>query len=296
MPTDIVRPFPGAQTHWTYKPSNPRWDIVLRRWPARTSRQSAPPWKAIKAPEISGRWLLYFVYLPTGHLSQQHLFTLSRLAQEDARLMIVCACPPEHSVLQSLESQCDALYWKGIEGFDFSAYAIGLSALAQHAPGSDVMILNDSMLGPFVPLTPFIEQAQWRLTGLSASSLEENHLQSFALIVRQLDTDFLQAVSSVISTDWCYNHASPVILLQETRLARVANRQMSVGAFWYTDGSRYRDLCLNCPSLMLEAGFPLLKRSLFGKFAHNFQDPASMQALLQKLGHPPMSDTPGQET
>ena len=289
MPTELVRPIAGVQTNWTYVPSTPRWQIALRRWLARRTRRSAPAWKALVRPSTTGQWLMYFMYLPKGLLLPQHRFTLERLAAEGTRLMIVCACPPDHPILTELERQCDALYWKGLEGFDFSAYAIGLTELAQHAPGSDVLLLNDSMLGPFAPLTPFIEEAPWRLSGLSASSLEENHLQSFALIVRQLDAGFLQAVAPAISTDWCYDTSDPVILLQETRLARFANQHMSVGAFWYTDGSRYVDLCLNCPEEMLHAGFPLLKRSLFGKFTHGFQDPAEMKALLRRLGHPDMS-------
>jgi len=290
MPTELVRPIPGVQTYWTYVPSPPRSEIVLRRWLARLTRQCAPPWKQLEPPSTTGKWLLYFMFLPTGKLSQQHRFTLERLAAEDARLMIVCACPPDHLVLTELHRQCDALYWKGTKGFDFSAYAIGLSELARHAPGSDVLVFNDSMLGPFSPLTPFIERAPWRLSGLSASSLDENHLQSFAFIVRQLNEEFMQAIAPVISTEWCYDASGPAILLQETRLARFASQHMSVGAFWYTDGSCYQDLCLNCPEQMLDAGFPLLKRSLFGKFALGFQEPAAMQALLRRLRHPDMLD------
>lgn len=229
---------------------------------------------------------MYFMYLPQGQLSSQHRFTLDRLASEDARLMIVCACPPDHPVLTELREQCDALCWKAINGYDFSAYAVGLTELARHASGSDVLVLNDSMLGPFAPLVPFMEQAPWRLTGLSASALAENHLQSFAFIVRQLDAHFLQAVSDVLSIEWSYDNSNAVILLQETRLARAASRHMSVGAYWYTDGAQHLDLCLNCPEQMLEAGFPLLKRSLFDKFAQGFQDPPEMQALLRRLGHP----------
>lgn len=288
MPSELVRSFSGAQTYWTYVPSVPRLSIVLRRWSSRLTRQAPPAWKLLTPPSTTGQWLLYFMFLPTGQLSPQHRFTLERLKKEDARLMIVCACPPDHSVLDDLKNQCDALYWKGAEGFDFSGYAIGLDELARRAPDSNVLVLNDSMLGPFAPLAPFIEQAPWRLSGLTASSLEENHLQSFALIIRQLNVEFLQAVASAISNEWCYDAIGSVILLQETRLARVAGHHMTVGAFWYSDGSRFDDLCLNCPEQMLDAGFPLLKRSLFGKFKGVFHDPAAMQALLQRLGHPEM--------
>ena len=87
----------------------------------------------------------------------QHRFTLQRLASEDASVMIVCACPPGHPVLDELKRHCDALYWKGTDGFDFSAYAICLNELAQRAPGSDVLMFNDSVLGPFCALAPFVE-------------------------------------------------------------------------------------------------------------------------------------------
>lgn len=287
MPTEVLaRPFPGAITNWTYVPSLPRWDIILRRLPARSTRRQPPAYRLIKTPHGPGRWIMYFMFLPEGQLSAQHRFTLDRLAAEDARLMIVCACPPDHVVLKELQERCDALCWKALNGYDFSAYAVGLTELARHATGSDVLVLNDSMLGPFAPLTPFMEHAPWRLTGFSASALAENHLQSFAFIVRQLDVQFLQAVTAALSTEWSYDSSNAVILLQETRLARVASRHMSVGAYWYTDGLQHLDLCLNCPEQMLDAGFPLLKRSLLDKFARVFQDPQEMQALLRRLGHP----------
>lgn len=290
MLTELVRSFPGARTNWSYAPSRTKWETRWRRWPARLTRRKAPAWKMLKPPAVKGRWLLYFMFLPQGQITPQHRFTLERLAAEDASLMIVCACPPDHAVLFELEQRCDALYWKDLEGFDFSAYAIGLTELAQRVPDSDVLVLNDSVLGPFAPLTPFMDQAPWRLTGLTANALSENHLQSFAFIVRQINMDFIQAVAPAMSTAWCYNEIGPVIFLQETRLARVASRHMTVGAFWYTDGSQYLDLCLNCPEQMLDAGFPLLKRSLVGKFAGAFQDRAAMQGLLQRLGHPAALD------
>jgi lipopolysaccharide biosynthesis protein len=286
MRTEIARPVEGAQTFWNYEPSQPRPRIVVARWRARRTRQKPPAWKPLSPVSGTGRWLMYFLYAPEGQLSTQHRFTLRRLASEEASVMIVCACPPGHPVLEELERYCDALYWKGTDGFDFSAYAICLSELAQRAPGSDVLMFNDSMLGPFSALTPFVEQAPWRIAGLSANALEENHLQSFALIARQVNPELLKVIAPVISSEWSYNSSDSVILLQETLLARVASPHVSVGAYWYTDGSLHQDLCLNCPEQMIDAGFPLLKRSLFGKFVGRFQSIASMQALLHRLDHP----------
>jgi lipopolysaccharide biosynthesis protein len=287
MPTELARPFEGAQTHWTYTPSRPRSDIVWRRWIARCKRTTPPIWRTLKAPASSRRWLMYFVFAPNGQLTAQHRFTLERIAGEGVSLMIVCACPPDAPVLRALEPQCDALCWKALNGYDFSAYAVGLTVLARACPGADVLVFNDSMLGPFAPLAPFLDQAPWRLTGLTASALEENHLQSFTFIVRGLDEAFLQALSPVISTAWSYNASDPVILMQETLFARVAHqRGITVGAYWYTDGTQWKDLSLNRPQQLIEAGFPFIKRSLFEKFATAFQRPEDMRALLERVGHP----------
>lgn len=290
MPTELSRSFEGAQSPWTYVPSRVRPGTAVRRWQARWTRQKPPPFAMLKPPPATGRWILYFMYLPEGRLGVQHHFTLDRLAREDARLLIVCACPPGHAVLEDLKPRCDALCWKGTQGFDFSAYAIGLAQLADHAPHSDVLVMNDSMLGPFVPLAPFIDQAPWALTGFTANAQIENHLQSYAFILKDVNPHTVRQLSKALSPDWCYSEIGQVIFLQETRLARVAHQHMSVGAHWYTDGSQYEDLCLKCPVQLLDAGFPLLKRSLFGKFAGRFQDPAAMRWLLQRVGHPEIGE------
>jgi lipopolysaccharide biosynthesis protein len=291
MPTELARPFDGAQTYWSYTPSRPSLRTVMRRWVARCKRIGPPAWRLLKVPSKGSRWIMYFVFAPQGQLTAHHRYTLEQLAKEDVSLMIVCACPPSSPVLQTLDAQCDALCWKAPEGYDFSAYAVGLTVLARDCPGADVLVLNDSMLGPFAPLAPFLDQAPWRLTGLTASALsEENHLQSFAFIVRGLDETFLQALSPTISTEWSYDSAEPVILLQETQFARVAHqRGITVGSYWYTDGSQWNDLCLNRPQQLIEAGFPFIKRSLFEKFATTFQKPEDMRALLERVGHPAVS-------
>jgi hypothetical protein len=286
MPIELVKAFPGVQVEWSYTPSRPSLSITLRRWRAKLSRRAAPAWSAV-VPAVAGkRWLVYFVYTGAGGLNVSQRFTLERLQQEDASLLVVCACPKNGPVLDELRSMCDALYWKAENGWDFSGYAIALSELARLSAGADVLVMNDSVLGPFKPLVPFMVHAPWRLTAFTGNAAQENHLQSYAFVIKNIDTRLTQVLGPVLSTHWSYDAAGPVILLQETLLARVAHQYMSVGCYFFTDGSLYEDLCLNCPELLLEAGFPLLKKSLFGKFAGVFQDPAAMQTLIRKLNHP----------
>lgn len=282
------QPWSGVEKNWSYVPSRARFKSVVRRCWAGFSRGPGPEWVSLKSVTLKSRWIVYFAYLPDGKLSAAHQYTLERLTAEQAALMIVCACPREAAVLDNLAEISDALYWKDRVGWDFSAYALALSELARLSAGTDVLLLNDSMLGPFVPLDPFIDSAPWRLTGFTGNAGVENHVQSYAFILKEVDAILVEALKPVISTEWAFNAIGPVILRQETQLARVAHQHMSVGAHHFTDGSYYDDLCLNCPELLLDDGFPFLKRSLFGKFAGVFQPPKAMDALLQRLGHPEM--------
>lgn len=296
MPTEethhnasLIKPFEGAQTYWSYKPSRPPWRAIRRRWMARLSRGAFPDWKPLVPASPQPLWLVYFVFLPEGQLTPGHRFTLEKLAAEHARLMVICACPAEHPVLDELRTLCDALYWKDFPGYDFSAYALGLSELARLSPGADVLIMNDSVFGPFAPLKPFIDAAPWRVTGFTANAtdmVEENHFQSYAFIVKNLELEVLEAAGDSISMTWAYNKINSVILLQETRLARMLARQFDVGAYWCGIRRDKADLCLFLPRELIAAGFPFLKRSLVGKFAGYFQEPGEMKALLESLEHP----------
>jgi len=286
MLTELIKPFPGAEINWSFEPSWPRWDIVPKRWAARRSKGPAPTWKAVVPAAPARRWLLYFIFLPDGKLTPAHIFTLERLAAEEANLMLICTCPEGDPVLGVLKERCDALYWKAANGWDFSAYALGLSELARLSPGADVLVMNDSVFGPFVPVVPLLDAAPWRLTGFTCIAQDENHIQSYAFMIKDLRADVLEALAPVMSTEWSYNNAGAVILLQETRMARVAARQLTVGSCWYAKRSKQNDLCLFRPKELLEAGFPFFKRSHLGKFARVFQDPAEMRKLLTSLGHP----------
>jgi lipopolysaccharide biosynthesis protein len=286
MLNDLIQPFSGAQTGWRYTPSQPRWSIVRRRWLARWPRGRGPAWKALMPAASRRRWFVYFIYLSGGQLSAAQRFALERLATEDAGLMVICACPENDPVLDELKPLCNALYWKAETGWDFSAYALGLSELARFSPGADVLVMNDSIFGPFRPLVPFMDAAPWQLTGFTGNAQEENHVQSYAFIVKNISEDVVLALEPAMSTTWSYNTANAVILWQETRLARVAARHLTVGAFWYGDDQKMKDLCLFYPKELLQSGFPFFKRSLLGKFATRFQPPEEMKVVLASLGHP----------
>jgi hypothetical protein len=294
MPTELVREFPGASTYWHYLPSKPTWNARFRKFIGRMRRDPAPASVTLKSPQGRGRWVLYFIFLPDGRLTPAHRFSLERLATEDLQLMVVCACPRGHPVLAELLPECQSLIWKEPSGWDFCGYALGLAALAEHAAGSDVLVMNDSVFGPFGPVVPFIEQAPWHLTGFTGNNQNENHIQSYAFIIKSIDGAFVKHLSSILSTGFRYRMQETVVLCQENPLARKVAEKYTVGSYWFSTSSEGSDLCLGQPEQLLDAGFPFIKRSLVGKFANAFNKVADIQALLNRVGHPAgaHADTP----
>jgi hypothetical protein len=283
---------PGLQTWWDYRPSEPDLRIRLKRVAARLFHERPrPPSLALRPVEPQDQWVAYFAFLPQGRLSDAHRFTLGRLRDEGCHVLIICATPDVSSVPEELGRYADALYWKGMGGYDFSAYTLALELIAERSPAADVLVMNDSMYGPFHPVRPFLRAARWDLTGFTGSALNENHLQSYAFILRSVHPARLAQLRDIFFQDKAFDHADQVIWAQELLLARRASRHMTVGACWYSGGPAVDDPCLRRPIELVHAGFPFMKKSLLGKMAH-FQDPQRVRALLSAQGHPlPRQDT-----
>lgn len=256
-----------------------------------------------------GRWNLLFLFLPSGSLDQHQREMLKRLGTGEGRLLVVYAAPNPRDVPVEL-TDADALVWKDLRGFDFSAYTLGLTLIARHSPGATTYVQNDSVFGPFASVDDLVAAARWDLTGFIASAAVENHLSSFAFIIKAVTTERLAMMRSVLSTRWCHDDFDSVLLMQETRIARIADQTMSVGSFFYLPArpasadwtrriatrirparvARYPldvrgDATLGSPFQLLERGFPFLKRSLLGKF-EGVADVDAVRAYLRSLHWP----------
>jgi len=277
---------PGLQRDWTFVRSRPSLVGSLSRLKSRlTGRRTPPPHQALKPVAPRTRWSAYFAYLPDARLTPGHLFTIERLRRLEGGLLVVCATPRPADVPEELLALADALYWKGLSGYDFSAYAIALGAIAARSPGADVFVMNDSVLGPLADPKPMLDRAPWDLTAFTASSALENHLQSYAFLLRDVTPGRIAAFGSALSERIAYDRFRDVVNLQETRFARLAARHMSVGAFWYADAARVGDPSLAGAAALLDAGSPFLKKSLLGHYA-GFQDEALLREMLAARGHP----------
>ena len=276
-------PASALRRNWTFTPSEPPLGGRLSRLKSRlTGWETAPPHQMLRPVAPAPLWACYFVYLPEGGLTPAHLFTLARLRTGPRKILAVCAAPSVEAVPAELNELADALIWKGLSGYDFSAYAIALRAIAAASPGADLLVLNDSVLGPFANVEPMLSEAPWALTGFTASAMFENHIQSYAFALRGVTAATVAALAEVLPEGRACDRYRDVVNLQETRFARVAAGSMSVGALFHAEGG---DPSLDAAQQLLEQGFPFLKRSLLGRYADH-QDEAALRAFLEARGHP----------
>jgi lipopolysaccharide biosynthesis protein len=231
------------------------------------------------------RWHAYFIFAPEGGLAPRHRYTLDRLRGLSGGLLVVYASPEVASIPPELEDNCDALYWKALGGFDFSAYALALKAVAHQSPGADLFLMNDSVVGPLDDLEPTLTGAAWDLTGFTATYLLENHLQSYAFILKNVTSERIMAFGAAIPKRWAYDRYRDVVNLQETRFARFAARHMSVGSLWYAGPSAPYNPTLSLAPDLVEAGFPFVKRSLVDRL-DRLEDGHRLTTLLAAAGHP----------
>lgn len=284
--TEEVRLHDVLTRDWTFVPSRPWAGAFAHRLKASlVGRRPLPDRQVLKRPTPRPRWIMYFAYLPQGTLTPAHLYTLERLAACNAGLFVVCALPPGVPVPPALYDHADAIATKGLSGFDFSAYAIGLRTLVENSPGCDLFVLNDSVFGPFADLDHAFETAQWDFTGYTAQSLIENHIQSYAFIIKNVDAAVERALAPVLPGTYAYDRYKDVVFQQETRLARTANRHMSIGAKWFSDAAAGVDPSFFCALSLMETGFPFLKKSLLHRRPDIYKRD-DILSVLERIGHP----------
>lgn len=285
-PTDSTLSVEGLERDWNFVASNvPWWRTceVIKRLIFDTKLQ--PAFETIIAVTEKNDWAVYFIYAPKGVLTKAHLFSLSQLKDSGIPLCVIIATVDKSTIPKELSAFADALYWKALGGFDFSAYRLALHEISHRSEHANVFVMNDSVLGPFIDTRSLIADAQWDLTGFTASSELENHIQSYAFVMKNVSRSAMRGLNSVLFPIVGLNNMRHVVRTQETRFARVAARHMSVGSQWYGRVEVSGNPSLYKPVELIDAGFPFLKRSLFGINAH-LHSKDVLHSVLLSQGHP----------
>lgn len=277
----------GLVHNWSYVSSRPSMMSRLARVKTvAIGLRPAPPSHVVRPVTARERWNVYFLYLPDGQLTASHRFTLSRLRALRGGLLVVCATREPGMVPGPVLDVCDAAIWKGLSGYDFSAYSLAMRAVAASSPGADVFLMNDSVLGPFGDLERVLGAAPWQITGFTAWSAFEHHVQSYALFFSDVTPRLVRELRSVLRPRTAFNRFQDVVNWQESRLAHLASRTRRVGSFWFEPRFEAGDPSVVRAVPLLREGFPFLKRSLVGGKLTHRADQDTLRRLLDERGHP----------
>ena len=147
-------------------------------------------------------------------------------------------------------------------GYDFGSWACVLAAFPGVAAATRVLLTNDSLIGPFAPLSPILaagDAVETPVWGLSGSRQYRPHLQSFFMLFkdRTLQNPELRRFWSDIRVE---TRKAKTVRYNELGLSEVLER---AGIPWRTmfepDNDRSTNPTIENWDGMLESGFPFLK-------------------------------------
>lgn len=252
------------------------FEAVLRSVCAR------PPYVVGRRPGARQQWAVFFAYAPDGQPNHLQIDTLTRLRDDGWPILLIISSAEPTNLDPQWLPLCEAWIWKGLAGYDFSAYTLALELLAVHSEGAQILLLNDSVFGPFHSCRQILQRCDADLVGFTGSGSPERHLQSYAFTFRAWSRQDLRRLRTVFWSGWALNGRDDVILTQELRLARRAARFGTCMALWYLESG---DPTQAYPLELLDDGMPFLKKSLLSARS-SFADKSAVEAVLDRLDVP----------
>ncbi len=219
----------------------------------------------------------------------EHLsYSAERLIQElldcDFQVVLVSACESKERLVIShnLRNQITVLR-KPNFGYDFGSWSVALQAMPEIKLADEVILVNDSLIGPFSNLTKILEamkNSSFDITGLTDSLEFSYHIQSYMMHFKN-DSLGDQAIWNFWRNVKDLGDRDSVIRSYELGLSRLAvENGHYVGAlfpFNITPDRRGASSKFNALSL-IESGFPFVKIKVFNEI-----DPLKVGALKELI-------------
>jgi hypothetical protein len=140
------------------------------------------------APTGSGSLALYLHWSPSGRVSEMVLWQLDAWRAEGFDLVFVSNASPPENDWAKLAERCVLRIARDNIGRDFGAWRDALAIATERlGPPRELLLANDSVLGPIRPLAPVVATLRSGgdgLFGLTESRGGGPHLQSYVLLAR----------------------------------------------------------------------------------------------------------------
>jgi hypothetical protein len=139
---------------------------------------------AFEAPGIA----LYAHWSPSGRISSMVARQVAAWRGCGLDIVFVTSTTPPAEELAAILPHCALIIQRANVGYDFAAWRDALNVLHSqgHRP-AEILLANDSVLGPFQPLPPLVAMMRaggQGLFGFTESVAGGVHLQSYALLAR----------------------------------------------------------------------------------------------------------------
>lgn len=178
-------------------------------------------------------------------------------------------------------------------GYDFGSWAIALSCFPELAARPHVLLLNDSLVGPFGALDPMLRHFETSTADVWAATRSkqiESHLQSFLMGFRRGVLAeyplkrFWQSIRELGTKE-------EIIQQYEIGLSRLIEREMLTSeSFLPPDiaGRGLRNPAISDWQALLRNGFPFVKRELLRVERFSKQREKILQEVRDVYGHDPI--------
>ena len=194
--------------------------------------------------------------------------TIDSLIEAKYSVILVSSCESVNhlSMKSSLKNQITVIRKPNI-GYDFGSWSTAIQMLPKVFSAEQVIIINDSLIGPFTSISKFIDELEnspYDVTGVTDSNQIRYHIQSF--IMHFKNNSFQE---KMIQSFWKEIHVQEskfdLVKTYEIGLSATAQAaKLYVGALypWNLVGQYWENPSVDRWARLLELGFPFVKREV----------------------------------
>jgi lipopolysaccharide biosynthesis protein len=146
-------------------------------------------WMCADPHSRSGREAVYVTYDPRGIIHDYVFSQVEDLAEAGYRVTFASNSPKLAAKdIETLHPFCRQIVWRRNVGYDFGAYKDGIAAIGDLDRLDNLLIMNDSVYGPFRSLRTLLsamDQTNTDFWGITDSWQHNYHIQSYFVVFFQ---------------------------------------------------------------------------------------------------------------
>jgi lipopolysaccharide biosynthesis protein len=181
--------------------------------------------------------------------------------------------------IKKLSDLCVKIILRQNRGYDFYSWKTGMSLYTEFGRHESVLLLNDSVIGPFVPFSKILARLRcspFQITGMTDSRQFSYHIQSYLFFIKK-DEKTLRFLEYFFRFVKPYNDKNIIIHNYEIGFSKMATKTISIGAlfpieatFEVIDGTEIpmddvNQLIVFWRELIVSLHFPFIKKSVLMK-------------------------------